>query len=224
MPLSKTIITFIFSICCILFLSCGKLYLKATGVKPFKPVVEQQLISYLSKQGIKQEHIYEVDSVRFNELLTKKKDDTLVYTKPNWWIQNHIQPIQTVCFDNATKKPLYAYFNCIAESKGLTQFTWNKFQELESFPPKEYTSYRWIDTLFTLDELTNTFVDFKGNSIVLNNNEKKYTVFIYYSLFVEKQANNLIRETLTHLNTFIPNDYNVYFINFDNALYQLSTN
>ncbi len=70
MPVSKTIITFIFSICSFLFLSCGKLYLKATGVKPFKPVIEQQLISYLSKQGVKQERIYEVDSVRFNELLT----------------------------------------------------------------------------------------------------------------------------------------------------------
>lgn len=217
-------ILILFLLLSVVFCSCGKLYLKATGVKPFKPTSEHQLIAYLNKHGIKSTQILQVDSVSFRHLLNKKKNDTLIYAKPHWWILNHIQPIQTVCFDNNTQKPLYAYFNCIAESKGLTQFTWNKFKELESFPPKEYTSYRWIDTLFSMQELTTTFIDFKGNPFVLNTNPKNYSVFIYYSLFVEKQANNLIRETLLHLNKYVPDKYDVYFINFDNALYRLSKN
>jgi hypothetical protein len=93
---------------------------------------------------------------------------------------------------------------------------------LESFPPKEYTSEKCIDSLFTMTELTNTMVDFKGNLLRLQNNGKRYSVFLYYSLFVQKQANNIIKETITHLNKYAPNEYNLYFVNFDNCLYQLT--
>lgn len=206
----------------VLFNSCGMIYLRAIGVKPFKPVNEEQLISYLSSKKVSIENVYQIDSVSFVQLINTKKKDTLIYNKLHLWIQNHVQPLQTICFDNETQKPIYAYFNCIAESKGLTQFTWNKNKELESFPPKEYTSENCIDSLFTMTELTNTMVDFKGNLLRLQNNGKRYSVFLYYSLFVQKQANNIIKETITHLNKYAPNEYNLYFVNFDNCLYQLT--
>ena len=218
----NNILLFITCLIIVLFNSCGKIYLRAIGVKPFKPTNEAQLISYLNTQEVSIENAFQIDSVSFVQLINAKKKDTLIYTKPRWWIQNHIQPLQTICFDNETQKPLYAYFNCIAESKGLTQFTWNKNKELESFPPKEYTSGKWTDSLFTMAELTNTMVDFKGNRLRLQNNGKKYSVFLYYSLFVKKQANNIIKETITHLDKYAPNEYNLYFVNFDNCLYQMS--
>ncbi len=211
---------FIFS--SIAFCSCGRLYLKVIGVRSFAIVSENNLKNYLSNYEVANANIYQIDSVSFVQLINAKKKDTLIYNKPRWWIQNHIQPLQTICFDNETQKPVYAYFNCIAESRGLTQFTWNKNKELESFPPQEYTSGKWTDSLFTMIELTNTMVDFKGNRLRLQNNGKKYSVFLYYSLFVQKQANNIIQETITHLNKYAPNEYNLYFVNFDNCLYQMS--
>ena len=96
------------------------IYLRAIGVKPFKPVNEEQLISYLSSQKVSIENVYQIDSVSFVQLINTKKKDTLIYNKLHLWIQNHVQTLQTICFDNETQKPIYAYFNCIAESKGLT--------------------------------------------------------------------------------------------------------
>ena len=45
----------------VLFNSCGMIYLRAIGVKPFKLVNEEQLISYLSSQKVSIENIYQID-------------------------------------------------------------------------------------------------------------------------------------------------------------------
>lgn len=193
------------------------------GVKPFKSVTEVEAITYLKTHNVFDTVILQANARKYIKLINDKKNDTIIYKNPNWWIQNHIQPIQTICFDNRKNKCLFSYFNCIAETRNLTQFTWNKFNELETFPPREYTSTKWTDSLFTFDDITNTIHHF-GTEHAANINTKNYdyTVFIFYSLSVRKQADNLIRETNIYLNKFVPNRYILYYINFDEVLYQMS--
>lgn len=204
------------------FPSCGKLYLRVMGVEPFRTVSDNEAKHFLMKQGVHDTLCYEACADAYIGLLKRKRYDTLIYQYPDWWLQNHVQPIQTMCFDNRTKKPVFAFFNCIAETRGLARFTWNKNHELDVFPPQEYTSYKWIDTLITFEELTLTLQTFAHEPLVLNTAEKPYTVLVFYALCVEKQAVNLIRETQTYLDTYLPNQCKVYYVNFDNTLYALS--
>lgn len=206
------------------FLSCGKLYLAVMGVRPFKSVNKQELSYYLKKQQISDSIILEVNASKYLQLLKDKRYDTIYYKNPGWWIQNHVQPIQTMCFDNHTQSSLFAFFNCIAETKNINQFTWNKSNELETFPPKEYTSPKWIDSLFTLKDIAHTIHYFGTDSMAnIDMHKQDYTVIVIYSLSVKMQANNLINETKIYLDKFIPNRYSLYFVNCDEFLLKMST-
>lgn len=189
------------------------------GVRPLKEVTKEESAQYLLQNGILENRILEANPCKYNKLIFSKKYDTTHYQNTNWYIQNHTQPMQTICYINETKTPVFAFFNCIAETKNINQFTWNKYGELESFPPKDYVSTKWVDTLFTFDEIANTIHIFGTEHIAeLNSDDKKYTVLVFYSLFTRKQTNNLIKETKAYLEKYMTSDYGVYYINFDNFL------
>lgn len=206
-------------ILCISFLSCGRIYLRLIGVKQTKAVTKHELTSFLNKHQLNPIIVLELDSAKYAALIEAKKRDTLTYKSPDWWIQNHVQPVQVIYYDNKEQKPLAAYFNCIAEGRGLTNFTWNKNHELDTFPPKTYTDWRWRDTLFTMNEIVSTFHSFDDKPFLMANYNKRYQIFVFYSLFVEKQSNNLIQEVNMHINKFIKSEADIHYINMDNYFY-----
>lgn len=197
--------------------SCVKIYLKAMGVQKTRTVSKEVLTNYLQKRGINHECILEVDSVKYAQLIEKKKIDTL-YKHAYWWTQNHIQPVQVIYFEKATQRPIAAYFNCIAEVRGLTSMTWNKEHELEFFPPKTYTN--WVDTLFSQEELFKTFNDMNGKEFKYKDDGTEYLIVIFYSLFVQKQSDNLIKEVNEHLQKCLNNNYQIYYVNMDNYFFK----
>lgn len=201
-------------------LSCGRIYLRMVGIKKNSPVTKSELTYFLNKHQLNSSIILELDSAKYTALIAAKKQDTLTYKSPDWWIQNHIQPLQAIYYDNNIRQPIAAYFNCIAESRGITNFTWNKYNELDTFPPKTYTDWRWRDTLFTMHEITSTFRSLEGKPFLMADYTKRYQIFVFYSLFVEKQSINLIKEVNTHINRFIQTEYDIHYINMDNYFYQ----
>ncbi|MGY6563054.1 MAG: hypothetical protein ACXITV_13205 [Luteibaculaceae bacterium] len=193
------------------------------GVKPFRQVGIEDMRAFLNNNSILDSLILEADPKKYNELVDSKQFDTLHYKNTKWYTLNHIQPMQAICFNNKDEKPLFSYFNCVAETRRINQFTWNKFDELETFPPKEYTSYKWTDTLFKFQEIINTFHNLETNKEAeIKKSDKDFTVLIFYTFCTERQSKNLIRETTDYLERFIPDRYDLYFINFDNALYEMS--
>lgn len=113
-----------------------------------------------------------------------------------------------------------SYFNCIAESRGITNFTYNKYNELEFFPPLTYTDSRWIDTLFTTQEILATINEVNGKPFNYQDDGKRYLALVFYTLMIEKQSTNLIRETNKHISQCIKDSCQVFFINMDNYMYK----
>lgn len=204
-----------------LLTSCGALFLRMMGVKAVKEVKVAEARAFLANFGVTDTVCYEAAPEAYASLMKSKAADSLIYTNAAQVVQNHIQPLQTICFDNRTGKAVFAYFNCIAQTNG-TQLTWNKQGELTSFPPSAYTQLSYADTLITLQHIQPTIAAFGRKEVTWQAADKPYTVLVFYSLFMEKQAVNLIRETQTYLQTYLPNQCNVYYINFDNTFLALS--
>lgn len=203
------------------FTSCGALFLRMMGVKPVKAVKSADAMNFLTRMGVTDTICYEADAKAYALLMKNKHADTLVNNSAAQVVQNHLQPLQTICYDNRTGKAVFAYYNCIAQTNG-THLTWNKQGELSSFPPQAYTAISYADTLITLQQLQPTITTFSRQAVSWNPSNRPYTVLVFYSLFMEKQAINLIRETQTYLHTYLPGQCKVYYINFDNTLYALS--
>ncbi len=201
----------------LLLSSCTTLYFKLTGLKTPKVISWDEMEEFKQQAQLTDYPTIQLDSVAYSLLIQLKLKDTSVYRNPNWWVQNHVQPVQVVYYDKLSQKPVASFFNCIAESRGLTNFTWNKYQELDSFPPREYADWRWIDTLFTPREIENCFrYRTEKDSLFYVNSKKRYQIFLIYALFTKKQSLNLIKEVKTHINTFIPGDYDLYPLCYDN--------
>lgn len=197
--------------------SCTTLYFKIIGFKTPKITSWSKIEEFMKEAQLSEYPTIQLDSVAYSALIQQKLKDTLVYDKPNWWVQNHVQPIQVVYYDKLTQRPVMSFFNCIAESRGINNFTWNRYQELDSFPAREYADWRWIDTLFTPTEIAQCFrYKSQSDSLFYANSTKRYQVFLIYALFSKKQSLNLIREVKTHINTFIPNNYDLYPLCYDN--------
>ena len=143
--------------------------------------------------------------------------DTLNYKFASWWTQNHIQPIQVIYFDVDSNKSVAAFFNCIAETNGISKMTWNKDKELEQFPPIAYR--KWCDSLFSYNEILNTIVNLKTGKNFESVPRKKYLILVLYSLFIEKQTLNLFREVKYNLSKQKSNNYEIYYVNMDNYFY-----
>lgn len=205
---------------CLSLTSCVKIYLRIMGVKKPRTVNKETLSTYLHKQNIYPSQILEVDSVRYQQLIEQKQHDTLVYKNPGWWVQNHVQPSQVILIDKTKDKSIASYFNCISESRGINNLTYNKYHELEFFPPLTYTDPRWIDSLFTTHEILTTFNEANGKAFKYEDDGKRYLALVFYTLMIEKQSTNLIRETNTHINQCIKDSCQVLYINMDNYLYQ----
>jgi hypothetical protein len=198
----------------IFFCSCGRIYLKSIGVKSPSEVNQLQQTSFSKKMNFNEEIIFELDSVKYNQLIKRKHNDST-----SWWVQNHVQPVQVIYFDNETNKSIASYFNCIAGSSNFFNFSWNENGELNYFPPLTYTDTRWIDTIFSKSEIENCLIQIPNQGSRKITYPKKYDIFLFYSFAIEKQSVNLINEVNTHINRFIPNQYNLFFINMDNYLF-----
>lgn len=207
----------VFIILCISSSSCLKIYFRIYGIKKCKAVSIQNLSNFLTKNLITDSLILQVDSVKYKKLINTKNIDTLNYKFASWWTQNHIQPIQVIYFDVDSNKSVAAFFNCIAETNGISKMTWNKDKELEQFPPIAYR--KWCDSLFSYNEILNTIVNLKTGKNFESVPRKKYLILVFYSLFIEKQTLNLIREVKYNLSMQKSNNYEIYYVNMDNYFY-----
>jgi hypothetical protein len=213
----KTILLALFILLLITLSGCTTLYFKAMGMKTPRVVTWQNMEEFKKEAQLNEYPTIQLDSVAYAALIQLKLKDTSAYKQPNWWVQNHVQPTQVVYYDKLTQRPVASFFNCIAESKGLNNLTWNKYQELDSFPPREYADWRWIDTLFTPNEIMHCFrYKSQQDSLFYTQSNKRYQIFLIYALFTKKQSLNLSREVRTHLDKFIPNDYDLYPLCYDN--------
>ena len=164
--------------------------------------------------NINQETIFELDAAKYDQLINLKHNDST-----SWWVQNHVQPVQVIYYDNEINKSIASYFNCIAGSRNFFNFSWNENGELNCFPPLIYTDSRWIDTIFSKSEIENCLITIPNQGSKKIIYPKKYDIFLFYSFAIEKQSINLINEVTAHIDRFIPNQYNLFFINMDNYLF-----
>lgn len=191
------------------------------GIRPIKSVDRTILTAYLRDQHVSTGLILEADPVRYNNLISSKlKDTSCLYCK--WYVQNHIQPVQTIIYDKAKKISLASYFNCNAEQRHVTNLTWNKNHELEFFPALTYTDSIWNDSFITAAEILDAVNLVGEGSFKHKNNDKKYLVLIFYSIFTKKQSNNIIRETRYHLDQCLKDSFQLLYINMDNYMFSQS--
>jgi hypothetical protein len=181
-------------------------------------VTETILREYLIKNNIHQDEILEVDSVRYSALIALKGKDS-TYGNTNWFVQNHIQPNQTIIYDKRTYTSIASFFGCTAEMRPIGNMTWNKFHELEFFPPLTYSESKWNDSLFSAAELFHTFNRLPHEPFAFKADDKQYLVLVFYSLFVKKQSTNLIRETQNYIDLCLKGSCQVLYVNMDNFMY-----
>lgn len=196
--------------CC----SCGRIYLRAIGVRKAKAISQSEQKIFCREMMLNQSTIFELDSVKYDILINKKHNDST-----SWWVQNHVQPVQVIYFDNDSNKSIASYFNCIAGSRNFLNFSWNENGELNYFPPPAYADERWIDTIFSKKEIEECMIKIESTGDNMITYPKKYDIFLFYSFAIKKQSVNLINEVKNHIDRFIPNQYNLYFINMDNYLF-----
>lgn len=210
----------IFMALCVGTPSCTTLYFKILGIKEFKPVTKDEIKGFHQEAGILNQDILELDSTRYRLLIQKSLKDTTYYKSPDWWIQNHIQPTQVMIYNTYSQKQIAGYFNCIAESRPIGNLTYNKYNELEFFPPLTYSNEKWIDSLISYQDILATVHDLSNNKPFEGNpTDKKYLVLILYSLATKKQSINIINETRKYMNQCLKDSSTTFYINMDNYFY-----
>ncbi len=205
-------------ILCISSSSCLKIYFRIYGIKKNKEVNFSIIDKFLKKNNVPNNLILELDSQKYAKLISLKEIDTINYQYAKWWTQNHIQPIQALYYDTDSNKFVAAFFNCISETKGISNMTWNKERELEVFPP--YAYQKWTDSLFSFNEIISTVNDLKINSTFEpKTTKKRYVILLFYSIFIEKQSLNMFKEVQYNLRKEKIDNYHLLYINMDNYFY-----
>lgn len=189
------------------------------GIKKARTVDKPTLTNYLNGLNVSTDQILEIDSIRYSDLISLKLKDS-TYENSEWFVQNHIQSAQTIIIDKQKSQSIASLFSCNAEQRFFANLTWNKFNELEYFPPLTYSESRWNDSLFSTSEIFSTFNSFGKEKFEYNSDQKKYLVLVFYSLFAEKQSTNLIRETQTYINNCIKDSCQVIYVNMDNYMFR----
>lgn len=153
-----------------------------------------------------------LDKIRYLD-----KDDYKALVKNNTLdSQQHVmlQPLQAFYFENNS----IVSFNCNCISggwgNGIFKITWNRTGMYDKFPPDDNDWFKLetkidIDTIFNYSKPLLNIDDQKERSLFKN---KKYTIFIYWGLFLERKSKNLIKQIHKNLEEVNKNDYEIYYI------------
>ncbi|TAF33936.1 MAG: hypothetical protein EAZ57_04360 [Cytophagales bacterium] len=188
--------------------SCGnKLYFKMLGLKSMKRHSEAKIGKLYKKRGElmlnKNYYVADQNYVMLLNRFTKAIPDTNLRKATNNY---YIQTLNYYLYDGNVL--LTALPNCMADFRTQYNLTWNKRQELETFPPKyTYALKHYIpkDSLLTALDKFGT-----GHQ----ESPTRYTAFVLWGYFGGRQTKNFLREVSK--NIAMEKDITVRYVFIDN--------
>lgn len=124
------------------------------------------------------------------------------------------QPLQSIYFKNDA----LISFNCNCISggwlNGILKITWNRTGMYDTFPPRNNEWYQVqtkinADSIFNISKPLLNIDDRKEKEIYSN---KKYTVFVYWGLFMDNRSKNFLKHIHRNLKLSNKEEYEVYYI------------
>lgn len=132
-----------------------------------------------------------------------------------------LQPLQTIYFRN---NDLISFnCNCIAGGwgNGLIKITWNRSGMYNVFPPLDNDWFK-IQTKINPDSIFNNSIpllNVDDNKEKQKYTNKEYVIFVFWGLFLENRAENLISQVHENLKLSDTSKYEVYYIIDDEFFY-----
>jgi hypothetical protein len=185
------------------FSGCGFIMNGLYGIKNVKPMDDKTVLTYGNKFNIPQDKSYLLDSTYIQFV---KKQDTSKYSSE---INNHLQPLQALYFDENEKLISY-HINCYAG--GFPNLEWNRNQVMDVFPPLQQAP---VDSLVSLALIRNCIRSVIGNNKV-DSTRFNNTVIVFWSRFMGRQTERFIQTVQQNASLSKGGIVNLIYVNTDN--------
>jgi hypothetical protein len=173
------------------------------GIKNVKSMDDKTVLTYGNKFNIPQDKSYLLDSTYIQFV---KKLDTSKYSSE---INNHLQPLQALYFDENSKLISY-HINCYAG--GFPNLEWNRNQVMDVFPPLQQAP---VDSLVSLALIRDCIHIVVGNDRI---DPTKYnnTIVVFWSRFMGRQTERFIQTVQQNITLSNGGNVKVIYVNTDN--------
>jgi len=171
------VIFFIPPLIVILLNSCDLIYRTCFGIKKEKSYIDISVIKKFAKKN-------EIDTFYtikggYNQLYIEN------YRKSN----DFFQPLQVRIYDSENDSMIGIIVNC--KVGGFPNLTWNRYGFFDSLPPKKIIRYDSLTT-FKSDKNYLRNIVLKDSLYYPLTKQKRYTVLVYFSYYMNKQSKRLI--------------------------------
>jgi len=171
------VVFFILPLIVILLNSCDLIYRTCFGIKKEKSYIDISVIKKFAKKN-------EIDTFYtikggYNQLYIEN------YRKSN----DFFQPLQVRIYDSANDSMIGIIVNC--KVGGFPNLTWNRYGFFDSLPPKKIIRYDSLTT-FKSDKNYLRNIVLKDSLYYPLTKQKRYTVLVYFSYYMNKQSKRLI--------------------------------
>jgi hypothetical protein len=208
MKINSIVVSFFLVFSLTVLSGCGFIMNGLNGIKNVKPMDDKTVLTYGNKFNIPQDKSYLLDSTYIQFV---KKLDTSKYSSE---INNHLQPLQALYFDENEKLISY-HINCYAG--GFPNLQWNRNQVMDVFPPLQQAP---VDSLVSLALIRDCIHPVVGNDRI---DPTKYnnTIVVFWSRFMGRQTKRFVETVQQNVNLSEGKAVNVIYINNDNFFSEL---
>ncbi|MFM2155791.1 MAG: hypothetical protein RL516_540 [Bacteroidota bacterium] len=182
---------------------CGFIMNGLYGLKNVKPMDDKTILTYGNKFNIPQDKSYLLDSTYIQFV---KNQDTSKYSSE---INNHLQPLQALYFDENEKLISY-HVNCYAG--GFPNLEWNRNQVMDVFPPLQQAP---VDSLVSLALIRDCIHSVVGDNVV-DSTRYNNTVIVFWSRFMGRQTERFIQTVQQNASLSKGGIVNLIYVNTDN--------
>lgn len=199
------------------FTSCSPI-LGLYGVHNPHKLNDKKIIRTAKRLKIQETQLFQLDTSFYSAL---KAFDTIqcdslsalsvqeAKQKIKKYINNHIQPLQAMYFDESGKLVSFQ-INCYAG--GFPNLKWNRDSILEYFPPKKQAP---IDSLVSQVMLSKYLLSNPASEKLVPIN-KEFTVYVFWSKFMGRQNRRFLRYIRNNAALAQNKKVNFLFVNTDN--------
>lgn len=158
--------------------SCDVIYRTCYGIKKVKSYIDISTIKKFAKKN------------NIDTFYTIKGAYNNLYVENSRTSNDFFQPLQVRIYDSESDSMIGIIVNC--KVGGFPNLTWNRYGFFDSLPPKKIIRYDSLTT-FKSDKNYIRNVVLKDSLNYSLTKQKKITVLVYFSYYMNKQSKRLIK-------------------------------
>jgi len=182
--------------------SCSAIMSGIYGLRNVKSIDKSDIVKYGNQYHVPVDNSFVLDTnyIGFVKSLYGSTNEEQ--------ISNHLQPLQAMYF-NENGSLISFHVNCYAS--GFPNLKWNRNQIMEVFPPSQQAP---VDSLIRFNNISPHFISYSSKDKLMNN-QKKYTVVVFWNRFMGRQSKRFISEIQKNCSLANKNEVELIYVNND---------